>query len=56
MSTDESEVERHAGIDMVPIGESFETNSAPDDGALGSVATTWGTTEFPRYERFPRWG
>jgi hypothetical protein len=27
---------------MVPIGESFETNSGPDDGALASVATTFG--------------
>jgi hypothetical protein len=55
MSNDESKVERHAGIDMVPIGESLETNSGPDDGALGSFATTLATTEFPRYERFPRW-
>jgi hypothetical protein len=41
MSTDESEVERHAGIDMVPIGESFETNSGPDDGTLGPLASLW---------------
>lgn len=55
MSTDELEVERHAGIDMVPMGESFEMNSGPDDGALGSFATTLDTKEFPRYERFPKW-
>jgi hypothetical protein len=34
MSTDEAEVERHAGIDMIPIEESFETNAGPEDGAL----------------------
>ena len=30
MSTDESEVERRAGIDMVPVGEWFKPNSEPD--------------------------
>jgi hypothetical protein len=33
MSNDESEVERHAKIDMVLGGESFEWNSGLDDGA-----------------------
>jgi hypothetical protein len=33
MSNYESEVERHAGVDMVPFGESFEWNPGPDDGA-----------------------
>jgi hypothetical protein len=33
MSNYESEVERHAGVDMVPFGESFERNPGPDDGA-----------------------
>jgi hypothetical protein len=50
MSTDEAEVERQAGVDMVPIVESFETNLGPADGAIGSFATTWGTTELPRYD------
>jgi hypothetical protein len=40
MSNDESKVERHAGIDMVPIGESFEMNWGPDDGDLGSLPPT----------------
>ena len=26
------EIERHAGVDMVPVGEFFEWNSGPDDG------------------------
>jgi hypothetical protein len=43
MSTDESEVERHAGIDMVPIGESSEMNSGPDDAALGLLPPLWAT-------------
>lgn len=42
----ESKVERHAGIDMVPVGESFETNWEPDDGAL-TFAPTVGTAELP---------
>jgi hypothetical protein len=35
MSNYESEVDRHAGVDMVPFGESFEWNPGPgpDDGA-----------------------
>jgi hypothetical protein len=33
MSNYESEVERHAGVDMVPVGESFEWNPGPDNGA-----------------------
>ena len=31
MSNSELEVERHAGIDMVPVGESIEWSSAHDD-------------------------
>jgi len=50
MSTDEAGVARQAGMDMVPIVESFETNLGPADGAIGSFATTWGTTEFLRYD------
>ena len=50
MSTDEAEVERQAGIDMAPIVESFETNLGSADGAIGSFATTWGITDFPRYD------
>jgi len=30
--TNESEVERRAGLDMVPLGASFEWNTGPDDG------------------------
>ena len=33
MSNYESEVEHNAGVDMVPVGESFEWNPEPDDGA-----------------------
>lgn len=33
MSNDELDVERRAGIDMLPAGESFEWDPAPDDGA-----------------------
>ena len=33
MANTESKVERGAGIDMVPVGESFEWNPGPDDGA-----------------------
>ena len=33
MSNCESEVERNAGVDMVPVGESFEWNPGPDVGA-----------------------
>jgi len=33
MSNYESETERHAGVDMVPVGESFEWNPGLDDGA-----------------------
>lgn len=33
MSNYESEIERHAGVDMVPVGESFDWNPGPDDGA-----------------------
>jgi hypothetical protein len=32
MSNDGSEVERHAGVDMVPMGEFFGRNPKPDDG------------------------
>ena len=32
MSNDGSELERHAGVDMVPVGESFEWNPGPEDG------------------------
>ncbi|MGA2643928.1 MAG: hypothetical protein ABSF15_04395 [Candidatus Sulfotelmatobacter sp.] len=32
MSNDDSEVERHAGADMVPVGESFEWNPERDGG------------------------
>jgi hypothetical protein len=32
MSNDGSEMERHAGVDMVPMGESFGWNPNPDDG------------------------
>jgi hypothetical protein len=46
MSSDESNVERHAGIDMVPAGESFETNWEPADGVLIFAATV-GTAELP---------
>jgi hypothetical protein len=31
MSNDELDVERHAGIDMLPAGESFEWDPNPDD-------------------------
>jgi len=33
MANTESEIERRAGLDMVPLGESFEWNPGPDDGA-----------------------
>jgi len=33
MSNYEFEVERHAGVDMVPVGASFDWNPGPDDGA-----------------------
>lgn len=33
MANNECEVERWAGIDMVPLGESFEWSPGPDDGA-----------------------
>jgi hypothetical protein len=33
MSNYEFEVERHAGVDMVPMGKSFDWNPGPDDGA-----------------------
>jgi hypothetical protein len=33
MSNNESELERRAGVDMVPVGESFEWNPEPDGGA-----------------------
>jgi hypothetical protein len=33
MSNDELDVERHAGIDMLPAGEAFEWNPASDDDA-----------------------
>jgi len=32
MSNDGSEIERNAGIDMVPLGEFFEWSSEPDYG------------------------
>jgi hypothetical protein len=32
MASEESEVERKAGIDMVPFGESYEWKPEPDDG------------------------
>ena len=32
MANNESEVERRAGIDMVPLGESYEWRLGPDDG------------------------
>ena len=32
MSNDELDVERHAGIDMAPGGESFEWNPGADNG------------------------
>jgi hypothetical protein len=33
MSNNEFEAERHAGVDMVPVGQSFETNKGPEDGS-----------------------
>ena len=33
MSNDESEVQRHAGVDMVPVGQPFEWNAGLEDGA-----------------------
>ncbi len=42
MSNDESEVERRAGADMVPVGESFEWNpgrEAPADSTIGPDCT-----------------
>jgi hypothetical protein len=33
MSNDGSGFEQHAGVDMVPIGESFEWDPEQDDGA-----------------------
>lgn len=54
MSRDELTAERYAGIDMVPVGESFETNFMPDDGPLTS-STHVGAAEVPGYERAPRW-
>jgi hypothetical protein len=33
MSNDRSGFEGHAGVDMVPFGESFEWDLGPDDGA-----------------------
>jgi len=33
MANHEFDVERRAGIDMAPVGESFEWNPGPDDGA-----------------------
>jgi hypothetical protein len=33
MANNESEVERWAGLDMVPLGESFEWSSEPENGA-----------------------
>jgi hypothetical protein len=33
MTNNEFDVERRAGIDMVPVGESFEWNPKPDDSA-----------------------
>jgi hypothetical protein len=32
MSNDGSEIERNAGIDMVPVGEFVEWSPEPDDG------------------------
>jgi hypothetical protein len=32
MSNDGSEIERHAGIDMVPVEDVFEWNLGADDG------------------------
>ncbi len=55
MSSDESQVERRAGTDMVPAGESFETNWEPDDGAV-IVVTTVGTAELPCHEASPKSG
>lgn len=33
MSNDEFDIERHAGLDMLPAGESFEPNPDSDDEA-----------------------
>jgi len=40
MSNDELDVERRAGIDMLPAGESFEWNPAPRTMALRLFAQT----------------
>jgi hypothetical protein len=53
MLTDESEVERRAGIDMVPIVEWFKANSEPDNDTP-IFATTVGTRELRCFERFPK--
>ncbi len=34
MANNESEVERKAGIDMVPLGESYEWRLGPDDDTI----------------------
>ena len=34
MANNESEVERKAGIDMVPLGESYEWKLGPDDDTI----------------------
>jgi hypothetical protein len=39
MSNNESEVERHAGIDIVPFVE-WSTNPATDDGLIFSTTVT----------------
>jgi hypothetical protein len=33
MSSTGSDIERLAGVDMVPVGECFEWDPGPDDGA-----------------------
>jgi hypothetical protein len=43
MSNNESEVERHAGIDMVPVVEWLTTNPETDDALI--YATTLNTAE-----------
>lgn len=54
MSHDESEVERRAGADMVPFGESLEWNPERDDGSpiLRQDSTSSCPTRSP-YRRVP---
>ena len=37
MLNNESGVERHAGVDMIPVVESYEWNLGPDDSTPGSL-------------------